>query len=311
MKHTWYLIKAILLVTLVFIAVNQAAFPVLRAVIIDSKFRVIIAANASTYLEPGQRLTVFIGNSRIMGGIDPAVVTSGTDGRVAYNLGYNGLFLEDLQLLLDAFVRSCDCRVDSVYANPAIFLRAEQGNQEISALQRFLSAVDPGAMQAVQEKDPVYAVMLHLFPLLHFNNEFFLRALYYSLTGKDDQEGANEQKFTLTPEVQDRLAGWTHDPDLDRESIERFRLSLARSGMRLVLIQPPYHRAYIDNVPGFAAANAELANTIAGTGVDYHDHSGLFYDQPDYFADPIHLNRAGRHQYSTYLSGPRQTNDGR
>ncbi len=311
MKHTWYLAKAVLLVTLLFIAVNQAAFPVLKAAIINSKFRVIIAGNASSYLDPGQRLTVFIGNSRIMGGIDPAAVVPGTDGRMAYNLGYNGLYLEDLQLMLDAFVRSCDCRVESVYANPAIFLRAEQGGQEISALQRFLSAVDPGAMQAVEEKDAVYAVMLRLFPLLHFNNEFFLRALYYSLTGKDDQEGANEYRFTLTREVQDRLAGLTHDPDLDRESIEGFRLHLARSGMRLVLIQPPYHRAYIDNSSGFAAANTDLANTIAGTGVDYHDHSGLFYDQPELFADPIHLNRAGRHQYSTYLSGVMQTGGGR
>lgn len=311
MKHSWYLVKAMLLVTLIFIAVNHAAFPVLRAAVINSKFRVIIAGNASSYLEPGQRLTVFIGNSRIMGGIDPAVVMSGADGEVAYNLGYNGLYLQDLQLMLDAFIRSCDCRVDTVYANPAIFLRAEQGNREISALQRFLSAVDPGAMAVVQDMDPVYAVMLRLFPLLHFNNEFFLRALYYSLTGKDDQEGANEQSFTLTPEVRDRLAGWKHDSDLDRESIERFRLSLASSGMRLVLIQPPYHRAYIDNVPGFAAANADLADTIAGTGVDYHDHSGLFYDQPEYFADPIHLNRAGRHQYSAYLSGLMQTGGGR
>jgi len=311
MKHSWYLVKAVLLVTLLFIAVNQAAFPVLKAAIIDSKFRVVIAGKASTYLSPGQQLTLFIGNSRIMGGIDPAAVMSGADGKVAYNLAYNGLYLEDLQLMLDAFVRSCDCRVEYIYANPAIFLRAEQGNQEISAVQRFLSAVDPGAMQAVQEKDAVYAAMLRLFPLLHFNNEFFLRALYYSLTGQDDQEGANEYSFTLTREVEDRLAGWTHDPDLDLESIERFRLSLARSGMRLVLIQPPYHRAYIDNVPGFAAANADWKNAIAGTGVDYHDHSGLFYDQPELFADPIHLNRAGRHQYSRYLSGFMREGDGR
>jgi hypothetical protein len=135
--------------------------------------------------------------------------------------------------------------------------------------------------------------------------------LYYSLTGKDDQEGANEYSFTLTPEIQDRLAHMTHDPDLDRESIARFRSYLARSGMRLVLIQPPYHRAYMDNVPGFAAANAARNNTIAGTGVDYYDHSGLFIDRPELFADPIHLNRAGRHQYSTYLAGVVKTGNER
>ena len=112
MKHSWYLVKAVLLVTLLFIAVNQAVFPVLKAAIIDSKFRVVIAGKASSYLNPGQRLTLFIGNSRIMGGIDPAVIMSATDGKVAYNLAYNGLYLEDLRLMLDAFVQSCDCRVE-------------------------------------------------------------------------------------------------------------------------------------------------------------------------------------------------------
>jgi|GEM_PF-6204073 len=309
MKHTWYLVKAVLLVTLVFIAVNQAVFPVLKAAIIDSKFRVVIAGKASSYLNPGQRLSLFIGNSRIMGGVDPVAVMSGADGKAAYNLAYNGLFLEDMRLLLDAFIRSCDCKVEYVYANPAIFLREEQGIQEISAMHRFLSAVDPGAMQAVWKKDTVSAVSMHLFPLLHFNNEFFLRALYYSLTGKDDQEGANESSFTLTGEVEDWLAGLIPDSDLDVESIKQFRLYLARSGIRLILIQPPYHRAYIEKVPGFAAANTAWKNAIAGTGVEYLDHSGLFYEQPELFADPIHLNRAGRQQYSEYLRGLQPAGD--
>jgi len=309
MRHIWYPAKAVILVTLLFIAVNQAVFPVLKAAIIDSKFRVVIAGKASTYLNPGQRLTLFTGNSRIMGGIDPAVVMSGADGKAGYNLSFNGLYLEDLQLMLDAFVQSCDCRVEYVYANPAIFLREQQGNQEISALHRFLSAVDQDAMQAVQEKDAVYAVTMRLFPLLHFNNEFFLRALYYSLTGRDDQDRASDYTFTLTREVEDRLAALTPDSDLDRESIEDFRLHLAKSGIRLVLVRPPYHRVYIENVPWFAAANSDWKNAIAGTGVDYLDHSGLFLDRPGLFSDPIHLNRAGRQQYSRYLQGIMQAGD--
>ena len=303
MRHIGYPAKAVILVTLLFIAVNQAAFPVLKAAIIDSKFRVVIAGNASTWLDPDQRLTLFIGNSRMMGGIDPAVVMSGADGKMGYNLSFNGLYLEDLQLMLDAFVQSCDCRVEHVYANPAIFLREQQGIQGISALHRFLSAVDSDAMQALQEKDAVYAVTMRLFPLLHFNNEFFLRALYYSLTGRNDQDRIIKYRFTLTREVQDRLAGLTLDSDLDRESIEAFRLSLARSSIRLILVQPPYHRAYIENVPGFAATNSDWKNIIASTGVDYLDHSDLFMDQPGLFADPVHLNRAGQQQYSRYLQG--------
>ena len=303
MRHIGYLVKAVLLVTLLFIAVNQAVFPLLKAAIIDSKFRVVIAGKASSYLNPDQRLTLFTGNSRMMGGIDPKAVMSADDGKAGYNLSFNGLYLEDLQLMLDAFIHSCDCRVEYVYANPAIFLREQQDNQEISALHRFLSAVDPGAMQAVQVKDAVYAVTMRLFPLLYFNNEFFLRALYYSLTGRNDQDRVIEYRFTLTREVQDRLAGLELDSDLDRESIEAFRLGLARSGIRLVLVQPPYHRAYIENVPGFAARNSAWKNAIVGTDVDYFDHSGLFMDQPEFFADPIHLNRAGQQQYSRYLRG--------
>ena len=205
MRHTWYPVKAVLLVTLLFIAVNQAVFPVLKAAIIDSKFRAVIAGNAASYVSQGQRLTLFIGDSRIMGGIDPAVFMSGADGKDAYNLAFNGLYLEDLQLLLGAFIQSCNCRMEYVYANPAIFLREQQGIQQVSALHRFLSAIDPDAMQAVWKKDVVYAVTMRLFPLLHFNNEFFMRALYYGLTGKDDQERASDYRFTLTRGVEDRL----------------------------------------------------------------------------------------------------------
>ena len=58
MRHIGYLVKAVLLVTLLFIAVNQAVFPLLKAEIIDSKFRVVIAGKASSYLNPYQRLTL-------------------------------------------------------------------------------------------------------------------------------------------------------------------------------------------------------------------------------------------------------------
>ena len=300
MRHAVYLGKAVILVTLIFTAVNHLAYPLLKAAIGESKFRAVVAVNAAAYLGRGQRVVLFIGNSRIMGGIDPASVMSGGDGRVAYNLAYNGLYLDDLQLMLNAFIQSCDCRVEYVYANPDIFLPRLDG-REISELQRFFSALDPVAMQALAQTDPVSTAAMRLFPLLHFNNEFFLRALYYRLTGKDDQDYGSDFTFAITREVENRLAAMRLDSGVDSRSVEKFRLGLAASGIALVLIEPPYHKVYIDKVPGFARAHSGLKNALAETGVRYLDHSGLFLDSPELFADPIHLNRAGQRKYSRYL----------
>ena len=302
MRHIGYPLKAVMLVLLVFIAVNHAAFPLLKASIAGSQFRAVVAASASDDAFRGKRVTLFIGNSRIMGGIDPKAVMAGSAGRVAYNLAYNGLYLEDLLLLLDAFIHSCDCTVESVYANPDIFSPWEDEG-EVTDLQRFLSALYPGAMQAVRQKDAVYAAILQLFPLLHFDNEFFLRALYYRLTGRSDQGYANDFSFAVTPGVVRRLADLTQVSRPDISAVKKCAATLAGSGIRLVLIEPPYHAIYIENVPGFAETHAAMEKALAGAGVAYFDHSRIFEDYPELFADPLHLNRAGQKRYSSYLAG--------
>lgn len=299
MNHIWYLLKAAVLVMLVFIAANHLAFPLLKATISDSKFRVVVAANAGSYIASGQRVTLFIGNSRIMGGIDSGSISYA--GGVAYNLAYNGLYLDDLRLMLDAFMRSCDCQVEYVYANPDVFRVRQDGVHGVSELQRFLSGFDVPAWRAVEEKDPVFATAMRLFPLLHFNNEFFLRALYYGLLGKDDQHHGSDYKITISREMELRLQDESLDAELDSAALQDLRNWLAGSGSRLVVIEPPYHRAYLENVPGFEVARSGIRAAVAGAGVSYLDHSGLFYDQPGLFSDPLHLNRDGQRQYSKHI----------
>ncbi|MDB4516431.1 hypothetical protein N9089_02390 [Crocinitomicaceae bacterium] len=299
MNHIWYLLKAAVLVMLVFVAANQLAFPLLRAAIADSKFRAVVAANAGSYIDSGQRVTLFIGNSRIMGGINPGSISDA--GGVAYNLAYNGLYLDDLRLMLDAFMRSCDCQVEYVYANPDIFRVRPDGSHGVSELQRFLSGFDAPAMRAVQDRDAVFATAMRLFPLLHFNNEFFLRALYYSITGRDDQHHGSDYKITISREMELRLRDTPLDAELDSAALQELRTWLSGVGARLVVIEPPYHRAYLGNVPDFEVAQSEIKATVTGAGISYLDHSGLFYDRPGLFSDPLHLNREGQRQYSRYI----------
>ena len=299
MRHTWYFGKAAVLVALIFVAANHVTFPVLKTTISDSKFRVAVAASAGGYIPRGQRVTLFIGNSRIMGGIDP--VTISDEDRTAYNLAYNGLYLDDLRQLLDAFIRSCDCRVETVVANPDIFRNSQLDHPGISDLQRFFSGLEPAAFKAVQKKDPVYAAAMRLFPLLHLNNEFFLRAFYYSATGKDDQNYSSDYKFIISGQMVRRLQAQPFDAELDGKSIQALGAHLAGAGVRLLVIEPPYHRIFLENVPGLEAAQSEIAGTVAAAGVEYLDHSKLFHDQPELFSDPLHINRAGQRQYSRYI----------
>lgn len=308
MKHIRYLVKAAVVVTLVFVAANQLTFPLLKAAIADSKFRAVVAANAGSYIASGQRVTLFIGNSRIMGGIDPGSIRYA--GGVTYNLAYNGLYLDDLRLMLDAFVRTCDCQVASVYSNPDIFRVRQDGSGGVSELQRFLSGFDAAAMQAVQRKDAVFATAMRLFPLLHFNNEFFLRALYYSVFGKDDQNYGSDYKITISREMELRLQNETFDAELDSVALREFRAWLSGSGIRLVVIEPPYHRIFLENVPGFEEQQSGIREVLAAADMHYQDHSGLYYDQPGLFSDPLHLNRDGQRQYSRYLLEMMQQHEG-
>ena len=306
MKHIRYLVKAAVVVTLVFVAANQLIFPLLKAAIADSKFRAVVAANAGSYIPGGQRVTLFIGNSRIMGGIDPGSIRYA--GGMAYNLAYNGLYLDDLQLMLDAFMRTCDCQVISVYTNPDIFRVRQDGS--VSELQRFLSGFDAAAMQAVQRKDAVFATAMRLFPLLHFNNEFFLRALYYGVFDKDDQNYGSDYKITISREMELRLQNETLDAELNSAALKEFRAWLSGAGIRLVVIEPPYHRIYLENVPGFGELQSVNRDAVAAADMPYQDHSGLYYDQPELFSDPLHLNRDGQRQYSRYILEMMQLDEG-
>ena len=299
MNHIWYLLKSVVLVLLVFVAANQLTFPLLKTAISESKFRAVVAANASSYIANGQQVTLFIGNSRIMGGIDPGSIRHA--GGAAYNLAYNGLYLDDLRLLLDAFIRSCNCQVEYVYANPDIFQVSQDNINGISELQRFLSAFEPAAMKSVQHKDAVYAAAIRLFPLLHFNNEFFLRALYYSVTGKDDQHHGSDYKIAISREMELRLRDTPLDAELDPDALQELRDYLANIGARLFVIEPPYHRVYLENVPGFEVLHTEIRDTMADADVKYLDHSELYYEQPGLFSDPLHLNRDGQREYSKYI----------
>lgn len=303
MQHIAYVLKAVTVVIGVFIVTNYVGFSLLKSFVSDSRFRVVVAADAANYLEQNQPVNLFIGNSRIMGGIDSTTFSEGRNNIEAYNLAYNGLYLNDLQMLLTAFMRSCSCAVAVVYAHPDIFQGSAAHNQIASSLHKFLSAFNLEALSDWKNRDPLSGLAVEFFPLLHFNNEFFLRAFYYKVFRKDDQDHGNNYTFVVTRETERRLVEMPPAPSLQMDVIESLKARLAATGTALVIIQPPYHKAYIDNVPDFHNVHEKMASKFAERGIDYFDHSRLFYDQPELFADPIHLNREGQQRYSRYLQG--------
>ena len=231
-----------------------------------------------------------------------SVVGEASEQFSAYNLAYNGLYAEDLQLVVNAFIASCDCEVAGVVANPGIFAE-HQGAQEVSQFQLFLSAFDPGTAQRVRESSRRYGIATAAFPLLRFNSEFFLRALYYLRPGADDQRYSNNYRFEVTPQVRERLAtqGVRHVPLADR--VNTMRDELARGGVPLIVVEPPYHPAFIDSVRDYAENGGAITAVLQEAGVRYFDHAGLFRSEPAMFADPIHLNRQGQEAYSKVLAG--------
>ena len=287
-----------------FIIAGYGGYFLLKPLIEMSKFRLSVAGNAKKVNPDVENVYLFIGNSRIMGGVNSNYYKNFNKNTRYYNLAYNGLTFADIVALINAFRNSCECNIDTVIINAGVLPKLEKThrkNEGISDVQIFLSAFNHELQDTIGKLDPAVGTKLSLFPLLHFNNELFLRSLYYLATNKDDQDYSNNYNISLTNRMIKRLQKERISTDIDKKRLSLFTNDLKHRGTKLIVVVPPFHSAYVENVQGFGKYMEDVRRVTEELHIDFQDHAQLFMDKKIFFSDPKHLNTSGQKEYSDYL----------
>jgi len=303
MKHLRALVKLAVAVTAMFIAVGHGGYQLLENMLSYSDFRLVVAGNARRVMA-GKRVNLFVGNSRVMGGVAVRQLDLGDE--IAYNLAYNGLEFGDVEALVDAFVSSCDCSVESVFVNAGVLPTLDDsedcGKREVSDVIVFLSAFAKSSEEFIEDNYPGRSMWLSLFPLLRFNNELFFRALYYRGFSATDQLYANTYVVHLTKRMAERLSGRRMNGDFDVKRLRLFRDRLLRRKTKMTIIIPPYHPEYLKRVKDLDGYIEQISVLSSKLGLRLVDSSSLFMKNGEFFADPVHLNNVGQSMYTKFIS---------
>lgn len=286
---------------LLFLIVGQVGFLILSKIIIpNSGYRL------ATAVIPGEEfynrdITLVIGDSRIMDGVNAeyANTLSVSESSYIYNLGFNGLGLPDSLSFIKIFKDKCKCRISKLILNTGVLINK---TEEYSEFQLFASAYDRELLFSMFKSIPAMKYSTYLFPLIHFNNEVFLRSLYYFIKGKSDQDHSNSYKFKLSKNAISKLERNSKSIVIDRETLNEIVNLTNNNGIELIVLTTPHNGVYVNHKKDYDKYIESMADISIEYGFRYLNHSALYSDKATYFSDLLHLNTNGQKKYTEYLT---------
>jgi len=297
--HIKSIFQYIITVFFVFIVVGQLGFVLLEKIVLNSEYRLAMA------VAPGENFTnkdvVFIiGDSRMMDGVNAfyanKVITSKND--IIYNFAFNGLGLPDSLSFIQIFKDKCKCRVKKIVINSGSL---KDRTKEYSEFQLFAAGFDKKLLLQMFENNLSMKYSTYLFPLIHFNNEVFLRSLYFYLKNKSDQNHSNDYKFKVNKKVIEDLRKNNKSIIIDNTGLVKLVELTNKNNIKLVVLTSPHHGAYVNNKKGYSAYTNEMMRLSKKYNYTYYDHSHLYTEYADYFSDLLHLNTSGQSKYTKFL----------
>lgn len=297
-NHLLSMGKALTLLLLLLGSVAWAGFLALRPVIGHSNFRLALAADAQRRFA-GRTVTLIVGDSRLMDGVNAAQVNAENPKELVFNAAFNGLEFRDVRAVVTAFAGSCKCRLKRVVVDETALEDLTPG---VSDVRIFLSGFNRDVQETIKSDDAVRYWGVRAFPLVHFDNELTHRSLYYLLQGGDDQGHGNDYHFRVSNSVIHGLVKSEKTSTIDAAMVSAFVRDLHERGTHLAVVVVPQHGVYVRNRRGYSRYRADVGSLVNAAGAEYYDHAALFEDQPDFFADLIHLNLDGQRMYSRYLA---------
>ena len=226
---------------------------------------------------------VIIGNSRGVNGFYAPLIQQRTGARTL-NLSYNGMSAIAAEAVLDDYLdhnarpRLIVFEVTNVYSN-------EDALKDL-ALFRFAS---PRLAALQREYHPRVAAACRVSHLIAFNNELFLRSLYYFRSTDQDwvNRGHIDAALLASADTMHPVALALPPPNVAAlvRSVSRAR----RDGIAVELVVTPFLPAYRARLANFPQWKASLQESLGAPILDY---SSAVSDDRD-FGDRLHLNFAG------------------
>ena len=297
--HARTLAAWIVTVMFILIVASYVGSIVAREIVGHSGFRLALAANAGDKFAQ-KKLLVAIGNSQLMDGISADQINKQRGDIKFVNLAFNGLYSADLVAVMETFYKTCSCSIERLFVNAGALEEEKPGTTEV---QIFLAAFNKELLPKILDDDPSMRFSLKFLPLLHYNNEVFLRSAYYWLIGHDDQGHGNNYHFRIPKIAPSRLGGTQKKAQIDVPRLARLLALTRENNTDLVVVVPPFHPLYVENRIGFAAYVKQVRSELASYNVPVLDHSSGVVTRHDNFADLIHINLAGQKTYSDYFAG--------
>ena len=295
MAHLKSALRGLLLVIPLALAVGHGGYYLLKIATASSGFRLTIAGNADHWFS-GKKVSLIIGDSRMMDGFNATLANAENSDLAVVNLAFNGLEMADSRAMLSSFIRNCDCEVDQVVINAGGLENETPGTSDMEV---YAAAFDPSLRAGLFADNRARNLSLRALPLLYFNNEMFLRSLYYLIKNTDDQEHKNHYRLfipnTLPP-------GPPKHADINPSELKNLAEFLATADSHLSIVLPPHHPVYTDSRNNYQGYINEVSGLARSVGASFYDHSRLYATSTEFFADRLHLHANGQAAYTRYLA---------
>lgn len=256
----------------------------LDALLLKSQFRY-----SHLYREPIDADVLVFGNSRGVNSFYSPEIEKRTRLRV-FNLSYNGLSPQITEALFEDYLaRNRKPKVVLVEIT-----NVATDNSLLKDL-RLYARQSTKLNEMIQKEYTQLAITTDVVRSYRFNNEMFLRSLYY--LEKGDQDWINHYEidptYASTFPISSKMTAAWHVP-ASKENIEAFRkiAKLASSqGIKLHFIIGPYLPSLMERTNGFYEWKQFMRSSLEDVAL-IHDYSGVLVSVQN-FADPIHINAKG------------------
>ena len=254
--------------------------------------------------------TVFVGDSHMGRAIDPREF-----GREAFSLWSPGQCFIRSHYRLQDFMDASDHAVERVILSVSLHSFREARVRRITILP-WLKYIPFGEVNAAFDLPADFAwtrARAALFPYAgHFEDHFLMREEDVSVEDVIDAQGALPHKPVPAP------SEWTQDMALARLALqfesgpealsEGYAAYLARTvalartrGASVYLVTTPVTKAYWEEARLLVALEEFYAIIGAQSGATHLDYHDLYFDRPELFRDPDHLNEAGSIEFAKLL----------
>jgi hypothetical protein len=236
---------------------------------------------------------IVFGDSRGVSNYQPEIWREKT-GVAAFDLSYNQMTAEVAAAILDDYLARNRKPKRALIEMTLVLWE----NALLPELKMY-SPDSPGLRGLLRRNLPKIAVASRLFATFPYNGEMYFRALSY--LGRDDQAWSSSHEMTAVEFDREAASADPMAAEIRPDQLEALAQmveKLEENGIRVDLLISPMLPVHAARFPALKTISTAVAGRLPGRQV--HDYSTEIKDFR-FFADAMHLNRAGAATWSDRL----------